>query len=109
MKQKIFVLSAIAALLFLATGCANDDSTQENGKEDNGKSGEVVATFESEDSTAETPSSTTRTSLTHQQGRGATAYWTPRDHIFAQDDNGNYRLSHDATRKDGSAIKGDKS
>ena len=109
MKQKIFVLSAIAALLLLATGCANDDSTQENGKEDNGKSGEVVATFESEDSTAETPSSTTRTSLTHQQGRGATAYWTPRDHIFAQDDNGNYRLSHDATRKDGSAIKGDKS
>ena len=64
MRQKIFTLSAMAALLFLAVGCTNDDGVQENGKGDSGKNEEAVAIFESKAPTTETSQDVTRTSIT---------------------------------------------
>lgn len=105
MRQSIFTLFA-ATLLLWATGCSNDESAQENSyaqESNNGKG--VVATFQNEEPTI----GTTRTTLTHEVGKGAVIYWTPGDRVFVEDDNGNFYLSNEATRPDGSAIKGDKS
>ena len=70
MRQKIFTLSAMAALLFLAVGCTNDDGVQENGKGDSGKNEEAVAIFESKAPTTETSQDVTRTSITQRQPIG---------------------------------------
>ena len=109
MRQKIFTLSAMAALLFLAVGCTNDDGVQENGKGDSGKNEEAVAIFESKAPTTETSQDVTRTSITHQVSKGATAYWSPGYCIWVEEDDKSINKSAPATRLDGNPIKGDKS
>ncbi len=108
MRQKIFTLSAMAALLFLAVGCTNDDDVQENGKGDSGKNEEAVVIFESKAPTTETSQDVTRTSITHQVSKGATAYWSPGDCIWVEEDDKSINKSAPATHLDGNPIKATK-
>ncbi len=108
MRQNFFTLLA-AVLLLSVTGCTSDDGTQENAGAQGSKHDAVVATFQIENPTNEVTTAMTRTTLTHEISQGAKFYWTPGDHIFAKDDNGNYHISKGATRSDGTPIKGDKS
>ena len=81
-----------AALLF-ATGCANDDVTQdEKQKKDNIPAGTTVFTGTS------LPDATTRTAiLNHTKGAGASVNWSSTDKIGVKDDGGNWQQSTTTT------------
>ncbi|WP_024998428.1 hypothetical protein [Prevotella falsenii] len=86
MRHKHLFHAALLLMAAVLAGCANDDSTQNEGTQNNTATEAGIVTFASENPE-------TRTTIEHSLGQGAKPYWSAGDKIWVKDTEGKFQQS----------------
>ncbi|PTL25652.1 hypothetical protein C3V39_00315 [Prevotella sp. oral taxon 820] len=92
MRHKHLFHAALLLTAMVLAGCANDETTQVEDTQIKTATETVAVTFMNEEPAAQAEP-TTRTSIQHSFGNGATPYWSADDKIWVKDTEGNFRQS----------------
>ena len=96
MKYRHLLHAALLLTVTAFASCANEDVAQDENKQAQNATSAPVVTFTGERDIAQV-SPTSRTTIKHALGQGATPYWSTGDKIWVKDTNGAFKQSNAGT------------
>lgn len=96
MKYRHLLHAALLLTVTAFASCANEDVAQDENKQSQNATNAPVVMFTGERDIAQV-SPTSRTTIKHALGQGATPYWSTGDKIWVKDTNGTFKQSNAGT------------